>query len=239
MPIRLGSTFHSAARADRADCPLGIVQGRRVLIAAAVMTVVENECRHADGIQPLGHVRAFVLNRHMAIAAARTDDHRGAGRRARVRQEDGERRLVFRTVTLGAWGPIGPKKFGFRFGGSSGTSHGRRKNDRPHETVIEILHDPSSFFGANHRKTDWQSVPPPSKTDWQSVLRPSKTDWQSVPPPSKTDWQSVLPPSKTDWQSVPRPSKTDWQSVPQPTALVVALHLMKKTLPHQPPRRRS
>ena len=95
MPMRLGSSFHSPARARTSPHRAGgILQHRRMPVAVRTQPVFQDEPGDAVFVQEPRVVAAFVRGQ-AAVAAARANHNGGAGRLGRVRQIRRERGDVF------------------------------------------------------------------------------------------------------------------------------------------------
>ena len=103
----------------------------------AAEAVLEGERRHADAVQVAGRLGAFRIEDQLAVAAARADHHRGAGRLLLGRKIDRDRRVVdvadpvilgelrLASPALEAGRPVRPKRDHFR---SLGTKCRRRQD---------------------------------------------------------------------------------------------------------------
>ena len=69
VDLELGSP-----RAHGANGALGVIERRRMLIAGALVTILEHEGRHAMLVEPLADFDAFVAHGQPAISAAGTND---------------------------------------------------------------------------------------------------------------------------------------------------------------------
>ena len=80
---------------------LAVEQGDLRRVALGLQPIGEHERRHAHLRQPVRRLQAFVIDHQHVVAAARTDDHRGAVRLLRFRPVHAHPRPVPRLVALG------------------------------------------------------------------------------------------------------------------------------------------
>ena len=133
--------------ADGADGPLGVLERRRMAVAASAVAVFEDEAGDAQRVAPLGDLLALVIHGQAAVSAAGADDDRRAVGLVRLGQPDGQRRLVGRRVALGPRRAVGPEQFDLpvrqKWLGQHGQKDHGRKNAGHVVDVFRSAHDAS------------------------------------------------------------------------------------------------
>ena len=109
--------------AHGADGAGGILQHRRMMIAAGGESIFQDEAGNALFVQPKRVALAFML-RETAVAATRANHDGRARGFGRVGQKDGERGDVFFRVAQGAGSAVGPEGEGIRGLSGQGQSGG-------------------------------------------------------------------------------------------------------------------
>src|SRR5580700_5278941 len=79
------------------------------MVVGRSQAILEHETRHAERVEPLGHIVPLIAHRQVLVTAPRANHHRASVGNGGTRKMDCQRGLIFVGGPMRARSPLGPK----------------------------------------------------------------------------------------------------------------------------------